>query len=122
MTTVQEKIDVLTMARDLLQEPSAWVRGCHAQNDRGEEIAPEDDHAVRFCLEGAIIRALTEMGESGESPLLGEIGDEIMDDGDGPDNANIVIWNDDFYRTHAEVLAQVDATLERWNLIHSHPA
>ena len=42
MVTVQEKIDVLKMARGFIQEPGAWVKGSHAQDDRGEEIAPEE--------------------------------------------------------------------------------
>ena len=62
MITVQEKIDVLKMARDLIHEPDAWVKSLTPRMT-GEEIAPEEPDAVCFCLEGAIIRALTELGE-----------------------------------------------------------
>ena len=63
-----------------------------------------------FCLEGAIIRALTELLEVDEEELLlQEINDEVM----GKNEDNMVIWNDSPERTHAEVLARVDATLER---------
>ena len=109
MITVQEKIDVLTITRDLLQEPGAWVQGCHAQNDRGEEIAPEEPDAVCFCLEGAIIRALTKLGESAESSELLEMDAELM----GDDGEYMSMWQDRAERTHAEVLERVDATLER---------
>ena len=109
MIAVQEKIDVLKMARDFIQEPGAWVKGSHAQDDRGEEIAPEEPDAVCFCLEGAIIRALTELGESAESSELLEMDAELM----GDDGEYMTMWQDRAERTHAEVLARVDATLER---------
>ena len=109
MIAVQEKIDVLKMARDLIQEPGAWVKGSHAQDDRGEEIAPEEPDAVCFCLEGAIIRALTELGESAESSELLEMDAELM----GDDGEYMTMWQDRAERTHDEVLARVDATLER---------
>ena len=108
MITVQEKIDVLKMARDLIQEPDAWVQECHAWNHLGEETDPTEPDAVCFCLEGAILRALTELGEVGRGDALLEINAEVM----GSDE-NICEWNDSPERTHAEVLARVDATLER---------
>ena len=111
MVTVQEKIDVLKMARDLIQEPDAWVQECHAQNDIGEETGPTEPDAVCFCLEGAIIRALSELLEVDEDELLlEEINDEVMGKNEG---SKMVIWNDSPERTQAEVLARVDATLER---------
>ena len=109
MVTVQEKIDVLKMARGFIQEPSAWVKGSHAQDDRGEELAPEEPDAVCFCLEGAIIRALTESGEFGAGSELLEMNAELM----GADGEYMTMWQDRAKRTHAEVLARVDTTLER---------
>ena len=120
MVTVQEKIDVLKMARGFIQEPDAWVQGCHAQNDIGEEVAPEEPGAVCFCLEGAIIRALMELSEinAGDPSFPSELLDievEVMgdDEDDGRDEDSMTIWNDSMDQTHDEVLARVDATLER---------
>ena len=108
MTMVQGKIDVLAMARGLIQEPDAWVQECHAWNHLGQETDPTDPDAVCFCLEGAIMRALTKLGEVCKGDPLLEINAEVM----GSDE-NICDWNDSPKRTHAEVLARVDATLER---------
>ena len=89
MITVQEKIDVLKMARGLIQEPDAWVQECHAWNHLGQEEDPESPDAVCFCLEGAIIRALTKLGQV--MPKVGarcsEIDAEVM--GRRPDAENI---------------------------------
>ena len=108
MVTVQEKIDVLTMARDLIHDPDSWVQECHAWNDIGEETSPDEPDAVCFCLEGAIMRALMNLQMRGAGPELVEIEVEVMGGID-----NICDWNDSLERTHAEVLARVDATLER---------
>ena len=107
MVTAQEKIDVLKMARGFIQEPDAWVQECHAQNDIGEETDPTESDAVSFCLEGAIMRALTHLQMRGVDPELQEVETEVMG------SENIVEWHDNLNRTHAEVLARVDATLER---------
>ena len=113
MITVQEKIDVLKIARGFIQEPDAWVQECHAWNHIGEETDPTDPDAVCFCLEGAIMRAMTELSpviasEPSFMSELVEIDAEVM----GSDG-NICEWNDSPKRTHDEVLARVDATLER---------
>ena len=108
MVAVQEKIDVLKMARGFIQEPDAWVQECHAQNHIGEEEDPESPDAVSFCLEGAILRALTELEEVGRGDALLEIDAEVMSS-----DEHICEWNDSPERTHAEVLARVNATLER---------
>ena len=110
MVTAQEKIDVLKMARGFIQEPDAWMKEWHAQNHIGQETGPTEPDAVCFCLEGAIIRALSELLEVDEDELLlKEINDEVM----SKNEDSMVIWNDSPQRTHAQVLARVDATLER---------
>ena len=69
MIAVQEKIDVLKMARGFIQ--AGRMDGSGTQNDIGQETGPTEPDAVCFCLEGAIIRALTELLEVDEDELLG---------------------------------------------------
>ena len=111
MVTVNEKIEVLTMARDLIYEPSAWIQCYHATDSEGMEVPPQDSDAVCFCLEGAIIRSLTELGMFVTGSDLWEVNIEVM--GGREDHENIARWNDSPSRTHREVLARLDATLER---------
>jgi len=62
---MKTKLQKLQGVRDRLEDPERWELGALATNDQGEEVDPDDDDAVRWCLVGAV--SLT--GETCESLL-----------------------------------------------------
>lgn len=50
---------VLTKARELLDDPNSWIKGCLAKTTkRGLSVVPNSDKATCFCLMGAVSAAV----------------------------------------------------------------
>jgi hypothetical protein len=47
-------ITVLKKVYKLLSNPARWTRGAFARNNMGYPVSPNDKHACRFCLDGAL--------------------------------------------------------------------
>ena len=48
---------VIRAAIRLLYGPQRWTRGALARDSRGRDLLPDDEKAVRFCINGALLRA-----------------------------------------------------------------
>lgn len=86
----------LILASDLVTK--GWSQGGYALNASGRSVSYTDDAAVRFCVEGAIMRAVRLLkltGPAAAAPFRKL--QEVIGDVPG--------WNDAPERTHEEVVA-----------------
>ena len=101
--------EVLEKARALLAPSGAWTQGNSALDSDGIGVCPEDSWAVRWCLIGAVETVSARNAVKGSTTVSAL--DILLRTIDGPDQEGIVSWNDATGRTHAEVLALLDAAI-----------
>lgn len=97
------KLTILKGARAILDSPNRWTRRSYARDANGRPVPIMDGKACSFCLVGALGRAAG--GLAGAHLAERILSDELMDY--APD------WNDDPERTHEEVIAVLDAAIEK---------
>lgn len=112
-------LDLFRAVRLLLADPKAWRQGKYAGKRIGETGGPngdwsviaetvlEDPEANCFCIAGAIDRVADNAGEG--LTLRNAARREMMK----TVTRTTVDWNDAPGRTHAEVIAALDATIAR---------
>lgn len=93
-----DDLELLTRVRERLARTEAWTQGERARNAAGWRCDPRSAYAVSWCVLGAAIA----VGSDDEQIV------EIF--GDVAPHTNIVAFNDT--RTHAEVLARLDAAIK----------
>ena len=49
--------EIVTRARQLLEDRKRWTRYASARDPSGRKCAPTEDRAVRYCAYGALLRA-----------------------------------------------------------------
>lgn len=62
MTKVEQEMQVLRRADEILADESRWTRMTHARDKFGDDVEYDSDAAVCFCIEGAMLRAQKELG------------------------------------------------------------
>ncbi|MES2055782.1 MAG: hypothetical protein V4564_07590 [Pseudomonadota bacterium] len=111
---IKQLADDLRAARAVIEKPEAWTRRAYAKTANNRQTrSPLSENAVRFCVLGAICRAVGEpdygMGRSSRASsfLLGFV----------PLNrrtsvlAGIVAFNDRKSTTHVDILALFDRAI-----------
>lgn len=108
-------LDLFRSVRLLLADPKAWRQGKYAGKRIGEmggpngdwsviaDALPEEPEANCFCMAGAIDRT------TGDEDLRNNARHEFRK----TVYMGTIDWNDHEGRTHAEVLAALDATIAR---------
>lgn len=86
--------DDLERVYALLEDPKRWTQGKYARNAAEEETNIDDDDAVCWCLDGAVMRCGLRNPEA-----WGALG------------VNLIAFNDN--HTHPEVLALLKSAIER---------
>lgn len=79
---------------ELLADPSKWTQGVMARDAQGNEVSPQDENAICFCLLGALEKCNYEHKQHLLYRVLRVEYDEY----------SIVSFNDSPRRTHEEVL------------------
>jgi len=103
-------LDILTKARELIADPARWTQGALARTTNRETVSPYDNSAICWCLVGACSRAsATDEASDDFGPALAALEDACVAAGGG---ASIPSFNDQPGRTHAQVLAVLDAATE----------
>lgn len=97
-------LGILKGAREILASPNRWTTGIGARDRYGEKTGFDEKSACRWCLWGALCRAAGRM-------LSDEIDVAILDALGFKYGTDIFEWNDAPNRTHAEVLAKLDAAI-----------
>ena len=93
--------EALVAVRELLADESRWTKGVYARTKWGTPIDSQNPYAVRWCVAGAATKIC------GDNPLRYVVQGTFC--AGAPDS--IVVIND--RSTHAEVLARLDAAIER---------
>lgn len=50
------KKETLIKAKELISDPSKWIKKVSALDNKGRGINPTDDNACKFCMLGAITK------------------------------------------------------------------
>lgn len=94
-----ERKDLLAPVRELLSEPERWCKQYMALTDDGALVGSVERRAARWCLMGAVRKAY-------ELESEGLILDELRRRLDVP---SVSAWNDAADRTHADIMALLEA-------------
>jgi hypothetical protein len=94
--------DILRQAADLIEPEGAWTQKSYAKGRTGREVQPEGNAAVCWCAIGALRRVDGEGVYGVLDALRGHIGAYA-----------ITVWNDDPYRTQAEVVTAFRAAADK---------
>ncbi|MFB2553933.1 DUF6197 family protein [Ensifer soli] len=97
-----EIYNVLDRAQSLIRDPKNWGRHEYARTSDGTLTDITDPNAFCFCTAGAVYRVLGSVG--GFPASLQILARAIGDSSEG----SIYLWNDNWRRTHAEVMAAFD--------------
>ena len=109
-------VELLQQARDLIASPEAWTQGTYARNASGKRTPLAGPDAVCWCVSGAL-RRIIERAETDPIPdPLRDLWYETIPVVNRIANldmySTLPIWNDKKGRTHAEVIALLDAAIE----------
>ena len=97
-----DTLEVLVKARGLLAKPESWIQGGLSETAAGDPVPIEDERAVCFCLDGALMVASGVMMVTDAYRAMGF-----------SSVAELWVWNDEEGRTHAEVLARLDEAIAK---------
>lgn len=97
-------LTILRKARALLDNPAKWCQGAYAKTKDGRLVGPEAKGAVQWCAVGALRKVA---GVSGNTSDALKVLDTCTRGKD------IVNFNDDHRRKHAQVLKVFDRAIER---------
>ena len=106
--------EILQAVRDLLEDESAWTKRAYARNERGHAVDSNSDAAVRWCLTGAVAKAVAKAAAQRDRRYrrYGVWNTRLaLAEGIGGDG--LQAWNDHDDRTHADVLELIDMALEK---------
>lgn len=93
--------EALVAVRELLADESRWTKGALARDLRGRAVRPEDTRASQWCIYGAAMHVCSEKATRSEA----------LNAFRGSSRKSLLALND--RSTHAEVLARLDAAIER---------
>lgn len=92
--------DILRAAKELINTPERWTKGCLARTQQGDPTIVDDPDAVCFCMLGALAKV-----SQGQNHYTGEILYEELEE-------PISNFNDDENTTHADVMAAFDRAIK----------
>ncbi len=99
-------LSTLVAARELLSVPERWTKGANARTASGQHVCFSDQTPVCFCLDGA----LQHVARAAEATIAaGFLNAALSASAAG---YSFVSWQDAPERTHAEVLALLDKSIE----------
>jgi hypothetical protein len=114
VTDSEEHLTALTKVKELLSNPEAWIKGAYAREHYYNEVSinPTNKKATCFCLYGAARRVWNdkEIGVASFGPERWI--DLQLHRYDTAMGSSVAYWNDAPKRTHADVLAFLDAKIE----------
>jgi hypothetical protein len=112
-------LTVLALARDLLAEEARWVKAHHAVDRRGDRTDPCGRRAVRWCADGALMRAAAGAGRrlAPDSDAHWKLVQRVYEEAYALLEAAGARWgiprfNDQPTTPHAAVLALFDRAIE----------
>ena len=103
-------LECLKAVRERLAVPEQWTQGEYARDEMGVSIGSCCYDAQRWCLLGAVFRESEglDADSNADSEAL-----DLLQEAVGSKGKGLAEWQDAPERTHAEVLAVIDAAIER---------
>src|SRR5437868_3222280 len=99
--------DLLWRARDLVRR--GWCQHADARAADGTEVEPWETNAVAWSLLGSLVAALEDATDRGPDLPLEQLAAALHELANFVDDDSLAGWNDDEWRTQAEVAAALDA-------------
>ncbi len=92
---------ILTAARALIAEPSAWTRHTFARDASGEQVASRNSTACSWCMVGAVYASCAVNDPAGQGALV------VLNDALPPaaKDWSLGRFNDDHETTHGDALS-----------------
>ena len=104
MTTQKDVTRILESTKSILESESSWIQGAMAMSSGMEEVDYLDESACKWCLTGAIRKAMY-LAKCHDVPLVeARILDVI-------DHNHLIHFNDAEDTTHEDVLAALDKAI-----------
>lgn len=109
MSAPKTTLEILRAARELIATPERWTKGWYARDTEGRGVFLHDLAAGLgrpscYCLDGAFIAVSKDSLATSRMGLAAALGFHWLED--------MYIWQDAEDRTHAEVLARLDAAIQ----------
>lgn len=104
--------EVLMKAREFLLR--GWTQTHHAVDAEGRPVGVKNPAAVRFCVIGALARAVGREPETAHFISVYDRAFSVLAEAVGVprDWEQVALWNDRFDRTLSEVLGAMDRAVE----------
>jgi hypothetical protein len=99
-------LEILTATRALLSRPERWTQRAYARDGAGQPVCNHEPEACCWCLSGAVAR--TSRAYSAKYLSLAY---QAIYAAAGVEMGGLIDWNDAPGRTHADVIAMLDAAI-----------
>ena len=105
-----DNVKVLTTVKDLIFNPSDWVKSDLAVNDDFESVEPTDDDACRWCVFGAMdyVAFYYHIPYVQIDKIWDILKQKVNAIGD---YADVSVYNDASTVTHSDIIALLDETI-----------
>lgn len=103
-------LEVLKIARSLIEDPEHWHQGCLARDKDGREVGTRNPNACSWCSAGALYRA-DPKGDQGFEPKV-HLERALFQLFPQWEARGIENFNDSFVTTHAQVLQVFDKAIQ----------
>lgn len=102
-------------ARSLLSDPGSWTKTANARETSGRLCHPLSEHAVCWCLLGAVCRVADDKGPFAlpDRLLVSELKKSAIEQFSGRFHTTLEGFNDHPKTTHDDILKLIDATVAR---------
>ena len=119
MEQAPHALEIFTHVRKTLTRRGSWIQHEPALDKHGSGVFGPDERASRWCLTGAIDRAISSLSLPDECELYDKVCDNLfdwMEDErffvDESYISTLDMWNDSRRRRHSHVKAMLDEYLE----------
>ena len=120
-------VQALERTREIINNPKAWIKDTLAKDKYDYTIELEEPNACKFCISGAIHRALYEMDITNSTQLY-KITTKIYNDlkiskftkrkptiEEYEEFEDYIQFNDDSETTHEEIIKLIDYAIEEFS-------
>ena len=114
MTTQKDVTRILESTKSILESESSWIQGAMAMNSGMEEVDYLDESACKWCLTGAIRKAM-HLARCHEVPAV-EFPIMLV-----LNHNNIILFNEDPRTTHNDVMEILDKAITKSMFLEDHP-
>jgi hypothetical protein len=105
----------LIRAKELLSKPGAWIQNYSSKDDQGNSVPFTNDTACKFCLSGAIERAVIEVNGGMSYLSTAQCRSAVENANDNIKARGIVSFNDTHGRSKKEIIEVLDTAIQQFD-------